>query len=77
MKVPPHPVWHHEGNCRKTTPVVMFDGPTAIAKRYCQTCPVVDVCLAHAMANPQELGVWGGLTANERKYRRRNKKAAS
>lgn len=76
MRVPPHPEWHRRAACRGVKPAVMVDGPAAIAKRYCQTCPVVDVCLAHAMANPQELGVWGGLTANERKYRR-NRRAAS
>ena len=39
----------------------------AEAKRVCRTeCPVVDECLALAVANNEEHGVWGGYTAEER-----------
>lgn len=44
------------------------------AKAVCATCPVIDQCLMYAMDN-NEFGVWGGMTANERKnYRRREKR---
>ena len=44
------------------------------AKAVCTTCPVIDQCLMYAMDN-NEFGVWGGMTANERKnYRRREKR---
>ena len=36
------------------------------AKAICAECVVRDKCLEHALAN-QEFGVWGGMTANERR----------
>jgi len=40
------------------------------AKQICATCTVKEQCLEHAMLN-SEFGVWGGLTANERRRKRR------
>lgn len=40
------------------------------AKKICSTCVVRTQCLAHAMKH-DEYGVWGGLTANERRKARR------
>ena len=36
------------------------------AKRICSTCPVMKACRSYAMTNQERLGVWGGLTWNER-----------
>ena len=36
------------------------------AKRVCVRCPVLDECRTHALELPEEEGVWGGLTAEER-----------
>lgn len=36
------------------------------AKKYCQECPVRAECLAFALANREEYGIWGGLTVRER-----------
>lgn len=36
------------------------------AKAICAGCSVRDKCLEHALAN-QEYGIWGGMTANERR----------
>lgn len=36
------------------------------AKAICAECAVRDKCLAHALEN-QEYGIWGGMTANERR----------
>lgn len=46
------------------------------AKAICAVCVVRPECLDHAMNNI-ETGVWGGLTANERRVvkRKRNKQA--
>ena len=43
------------------------------AKAICGMCPVQSQCLAHAMKH-QEYGIWGGLTANERRVARRMKR---
>jgi hypothetical protein len=37
-------------------------------KRVCESCLVVDLCRAWAMSQPEPLvGIWGGLTENERR----------
>lgn len=33
----------------------------------CRTCPVTRQCLAYALANNFEEGIWGGLTAHRRR----------
>ena len=37
------------------------------AKTMCAPCPVRGECLEHAVAADERYGVWGGLTADERK----------
>jgi WhiB family redox-sensing transcriptional regulator len=36
------------------------------AKEVCAVCPVSEACLVEALLTPEEFGVWGGLTADER-----------
>ena len=36
------------------------------AKKICTACPVKTECLEHALAVPENFGVWGGLTQEER-----------
>ena len=36
------------------------------AKKICTACPVKTECLEHALAVPEDYGVWGGLTQDER-----------
>lgn len=44
------------------------------AKAVCAVCPVKIHCLEHAIAN-DEVGIWGGMTTNERrKFVRAQKK---
>jgi hypothetical protein len=42
-------------------------------KKLCGSCPVQKECLAYALANPELVGIWGGLTSRERS-RLRSKK---
>ena len=37
------------------------------AKAICALCPVVDSCLEFAVSAREKDGVWGGLTARERR----------
>jgi WhiB family redox-sensing transcriptional regulator len=37
------------------------------AKEVCQRCPVIVECLAEALDNRTEFGVWGGMTERERR----------
>jgi WhiB family redox-sensing transcriptional regulator len=40
---------------------------TERAKRICRSCPVRYECLADALDNRIEFGVWGGMTERERR----------
>ncbi|MFF4735310.1 WhiB family transcriptional regulator [Streptomyces sp. NPDC001262] len=60
--------------CAGTNPELFFDNhPCAVdaAKEICRSCPVRKACRARALANGEEHGVFGGLTADERAARRR------
>ena len=46
------------------------------ARRLCAGCPVRAECLAYALEAPEEVGIWGGTTANERAATRRARPAA-
>jgi WhiB family transcriptional regulator, redox-sensing transcriptional regulator len=46
------------------------------AKVICRRCEVADTCLRWAMHSQQDDGVWGGLSADERRtLKRRNARA--
>lgn len=44
-----------------------------IAKAICNRCPIVEPCLAYALAAKEPYGVWGATTAEERQVGRRQK----
>jgi WhiB family transcriptional regulator, redox-sensing transcriptional regulator len=47
------------------------------AKAVCATCPVVDPCLAWALAASEPYGVWGGQSPEERsRLKSRNRRAS-
>lgn len=37
------------------------------AKLVCNSCPVREACLEHAIRNDERYGIWGGLTGKERR----------
>jgi hypothetical protein len=39
----------------------------AYAARLCEVCPAVTPCRAYGIANPAELGVYGGMTTGDRR----------
>jgi WhiB family redox-sensing transcriptional regulator len=56
--------------CAQTDPEAFFPekgGSPKEAKQMCARCDVADACLQAAIDNEEEFGVWGGLTARERK----------
>ncbi|GGN41641.1 MULTISPECIES: WhiB family transcriptional regulator [Streptomyces] len=80
--------WHAEAVCRRDEAGLFFapsKEPTAArlareeaAKRVCARCPVMVECREHALLQPEPYGVWGGLTAAERRVvltRRRRREA--
>jgi len=76
--------WRNHAACLDEDPELFFPvGNTdpAIfqiekAKVVCRRCEVVETCLKWALETRQDAGVWGGLSADERRaLRRRNARA--
>lgn len=67
--------WRHRAACRDEDPELFFpvgtSGPAMLqlseAKAVCWRCPVKAECLEWALATGQDDGVWGGLSADERR----------
>lgn len=61
--------WVLQGLCRDGDPDQLFVQGAAqnTAKLVCRGCPVRTECLADALDNRVEFGVWGGMTERERR----------
>ena len=61
--------WIAQAACRGSDPDSLFVQGAAQnrAKAVCMGCPVRTECLADALDNRIEYGVWGGLTERERR----------
>jgi hypothetical protein len=68
--------------CQESDPELFFAGTDEMprgwqdAVKLCKTCPVRALCAAYAVEAEEVYGVWGGLTANQRKQIRRKKTSA-
>ena len=67
--MPWSPDWTARAACRDDSPDNLFVQGAAQnrAKSICLGCPVRTECLADALDNRVEFGVWGGLTERERR----------
>ena len=61
--------WVSKALCRSTDPDQLFVSGKAQRKAtaICRHCPVVVECLAEALDNRVEFGVWGGMTERQRR----------
>ena len=61
--------WVSRARCRSTDPDEFFVSGAAQrqATVICRHCPVVAECLADALDNQMEFGVWGGMTERQRR----------
>jgi WhiB family redox-sensing transcriptional regulator len=61
--------WASRGACRSSDPDALFVQGAAQnrVKTVCMSCPVRTECLADALDNRIEFGVWGGMTERERR----------
>ena len=61
--------WASTAACRGTDPDTLFvqGAEQNRAKAVCMGCPVRTECLADALDNQIEFGVWGGMTERERR----------
>lgn len=80
--------WRDFANCKGADPEVFYPsdddeladlapGYGAEAKAICEACPVLEVCLEHALVLREKHGIWGGLTARERRRLIRRRRRAS
>ena len=74
------PSWRKHAACGGIDPEVFYpvsDEEAEEAKLICDSCPVRQACLEHALANREREGVWGGATERERRrmLRQRRKSA--
>jgi len=63
------PGWHIGALCSETDPEIFFPagGSTfKVAKRICNSCPVMEDCLQASLDGQEEFGVWGGTSSDER-----------
>lgn len=76
------PHWYDDAAC-DGMPAELFyeEDDKAIqreAKEVCYACEVRERCLARAIATREDYGIWGGMTAKERRaYRRRLQRAVA
>lgn len=74
------PAWKADAACRDADLDDFFadeDETVRVGKALslCQSCPVVEECLEHAMSTPgPTFGVWGNTTARQRRALRRRAK---
>ncbi len=61
--------WANSAACRDGDPDALFvqGAEQNVAKRVCRSWPVRYECLADALDNRIEFGVWGGMTERERR----------
>src|SRR4029078_2257257 len=71
--------WTPSAACRKAQPDERFvrGAEQNKAKQLCTGCPVRTECLAEALDNQIEWGVWGGMTERERRALLRRRPDAS
>jgi WhiB family transcriptional regulator, redox-sensing transcriptional regulator len=64
-----HMAWVAKARCRSINPDELFVRGAAQRKAaaICQHCPVIAECLAEALDNQVEFGVWGGMTERQRR----------
>jgi hypothetical protein len=62
--------WRDDAACAQTDPEI-FHPKKGVSvregKSMCAVCPVVETCLAYALANDEDTGIWGGMAAAERR----------
>jgi WhiB family redox-sensing transcriptional regulator len=70
--------WRELASCAGKQELFFSDHKASVvreAKKFCDVCVVRTQCLAHAMKH-DEYGIWGGLTANERRKAKRLNKSS-
>lgn len=64
--------WRDQARCQGVDPQIFYpseedEAGADEARAICALCPVADSCLEFAISARETEGVWGGLTARERR----------
>ena len=66
--VPVDAGWFVAAACAGTSPELFFEASTASAAiAFCRSCPVAGECAEYAITAKLDVGVWGGLTGDDRR----------
>ena len=77
--------WRVQAACRMEDPDLFFpvgsSGPALVqlaeAKSVCDRCPVLVQCRTWALTTGQDSGIWGGMSADERRALRQRERLCS
>lgn len=66
------PEWVERAVCRSVDPDLWYPDKgdsvgSRAAKAICRSCPVRAACLAYALDHKEQYGVWGGMSATQRR----------
>lgn len=69
--------WREAAACKGAESEIFFPASEDLqginaAKEICEGCPVADECLTYAIETNQTEGIWGGMTARQRRRLRRS-----
>lgn len=68
MRIDPRLLWMKRAACQGEDPDLFFESPGELqAKAICRDCPVEADCYQFAVDECIDYGVWGGMTASERR----------
>lgn len=63
-----HQPWRHQAACKGRTALMFPDTPAVNeAKAVCRSCPVRAECADYALTHNEPDGIWGGMSARERR----------
>lgn len=73
------PKWMRSALCAQVDPELWFPegGSARPAKAICGGCQVRAECLDYALASAEQFGIWGGLSARERRRLASNQTAVA
>ena len=72
-----HPDWHRDAACRGLDTDIFFPERGELitqATSVCKGCPVRVECEAQARDQKEDQGIWGGLSAHERRLRKKHRR---
>jgi WhiB family redox-sensing transcriptional regulator len=80
--LPARPMWMRRAACRGLDPELFFpvrdqhvNSDAENARVVCASCSVRSECLEYALANEEQLGMWGGLSIEQRRALKRRRRA--